>query len=253
MSRDEFSTAIKLPVFIGESGQREQFTDWMLEFKAVAGVKGVEQALRSEFEKELPSSDSGWETYESDGVTLGADGKKHRKALEMNAKAMHLLVASVKGVTCRNIINKEKQADSNFITGKAHKVISELENRFSPNDRMAGTEMLMKLNKIRLKNANENPLQMIERIEKLKITYASQSKKLTDEVIVDHIFNVCGKVYPEVLSRLDYAAKKAGTNVDYQDLIDELHCSYRIRETSRKKLDNDEETETDVALLNVNF
>jgi len=68
--------------------------------------------------------------------------------------------------------------------------------------------MLMKLNKIRLKNANENPLQMIERIEKLKITYASQSKKLIGEVIVDHIFNVCGKLYLEVLSRLDYAAKK---------------------------------------------
>ncbi len=60
--------------------------------------------------------------------------------------------------------------------------------------------MLIKLNKIRQKNDNENPLQMIEKIEKLKISYASQSKKLTEEVIVDHILNVCGKIYPEVLS-----------------------------------------------------
>ncbi len=50
--------------------------------------------------------------------------------------------------------------------------------------------MLMKFNKIRLKNANENPLQMAEQIEKLKLFYSSQSKKLTEEVIVDHIFNV---------------------------------------------------------------
>ncbi len=76
--------------------------------------------------------------------------------MEANAKTTHLLVASVKGVTCRNIINKEKQADSKFLTGKAHKVMVELENRFSPNNQMAGTAMLMKLNKIKLKNANEN-------------------------------------------------------------------------------------------------
>ncbi len=69
MSKDEFSTAIKLPVFNGESGQREQFTDWMLEFKAVAGAKGVESALNLNFDKELPASDYGWETYEADGVT----------------------------------------------------------------------------------------------------------------------------------------------------------------------------------------
>ncbi len=53
--------------------------------------------------------------------------------------------------------------------------MTEHQNRLSPNDQMAGKEMLMKLNKIRLKNANENPLQMIEHIEKLKITYSSQS------------------------------------------------------------------------------
>lgn len=53
---------------------------------------------------------------------------------------------------------------------------------------MAGTEMLVKLNSIKLKNANENPLHIIEWIKKLEITYASQNKKLTDEVIVDHIF-----------------------------------------------------------------
>ncbi len=75
---------------------------------------------------------------------------------------MYLLIASVKGVTCWNIINKEKQADSKFLTGKAHKVMTELENRFSPIDQMAGTDMLMKLNKIRLKNVNENPLQIVE-------------------------------------------------------------------------------------------
>jgi len=57
MSKNEFSTVIKLPVFNGESGQQERFTDWVLEFKAVAGVKGVESALNSNFDKELPSSD----------------------------------------------------------------------------------------------------------------------------------------------------------------------------------------------------
>ncbi len=40
ISKDEFSTAIKFPVFNGESGKREQFTDWILEFKAVAGLGG---------------------------------------------------------------------------------------------------------------------------------------------------------------------------------------------------------------------
>lgn len=85
---------------------------------------------------------------------------------------------------------------------------------------MAGIEMLMKLNKIRFKNENKNPLHMTEQIEKLKIIYASQSKKPTDEVIVDHIFNVSRKVHPEVLSCLDYVVKKAGSNAAYQDFID---------------------------------
>ncbi len=71
-------------------------------------------------------------------------------------------------------------------------------------------------------------------------------------MIVDYILNVCGKNYPKVLACLDYAAKKAKTALDCQELIGELHCSYQIQETSRKKLDDDE-TDTDVALSVVNF
>ncbi len=40
--------------------------------------------------------------------------------------------------------------------------------------------------------------------------------------------------------------------MDYQELIDELHCFYQIQETSRKKLDDDE-TEADDALSVVIF
>ncbi len=86
--------------------------------------------------------------------------------------------------------------------------------------------MLMKLNKIKMKNANEIPLQMIEHIEKLNITYSTQSQKFTEDVILDHIFYGCGNIYPEVLAHLYYAAKNANLTVDYQELIDELHTSY---------------------------
>lgn len=42
---------------------------------------------------------------------------------------------------------------------------------------------------------------MIEWIETLKIASARQSNtKPTEEVIIDHFVNVCGKVYPKVLS-----------------------------------------------------
>ncbi len=75
---------------------------------------------------------------------------------------------------------------------------------------------------------------------------------MAKEVIVDHIFNECGSVYPKVLSRLDCAAKRAKTAVDYQELIDELHITYQIGATSRKKLDDDK-AETNVALSAVNF
>ncbi len=69
---------------------------------------------------------------------------------------------------------------------------------------------------------------MIEQIEKLKINYANHRKKLRDEIIVDHIFNICEKIYPKVVLWLDYSGKKYGLNVDYQELIDELHCFYQI-------------------------
>ncbi len=107
------------------------------------------------------------------------------------------------------------QADPQFVTEKAYKIMAELENIFSPNDQMVETEMLKKSNKIKLKNVNENPLQMIEICE---------SKKLTEDVIVDLIFNVSGKIYPDDLASLDYVAKKANRTVDYQELINELHC-----------------------------
>ncbi len=63
---------------------------------------------------------------------------------------------------------------------------------------------------------------------------------------------MCEEIYPYVLAHLDYVVKKANTTVDHHELIDELHFSYQIQETSRKKLDDDE-TETDVALLVVIF
>ncbi len=68
-----------------------------------------------------------------------------------------------------NIVNKEKQAGPKFLTGKAHKVMVELENSFIPNYHMTRIGKLIKQNKTKLKNANENLLQMIERIEKLKM------------------------------------------------------------------------------------
>ncbi len=40
--------------------------------------------------------------------------------------------------------------------------------------------------------------------------------------------------------------------VDYQELIEELHCTYQFWENSRKKLE-DEEIDTDVAPIAVNF
>ncbi len=81
---------------------------WLdVEFKTVDGVKGVEFALISNFDKELLSSGYGWETCEADGVTLDPADKKHKRALEANAKVMHLLVALVKGITCSNIVNKK--------------------------------------------------------------------------------------------------------------------------------------------------
>ncbi len=138
---------------------------------------GIQGSSRSEGSGALLNSNfDGWETNEADGVTLDPDGKKHKCPLEANAKAMHLLGASVKGVTCQNIINKEKQADPKFLTGNAHRVIKELDNRFSPNDWMAGTETLTKLNKIRLKNSNENPLQMIEQLKNWRIQNQAKAR-----------------------------------------------------------------------------
>ncbi len=104
ISKDKFSTAINIPVFNGESRQQEQSTDWMLEFKAVAGVRGVESLLKSKFDKEIPSSDCGCETYEADEFLFDSGGRKHKSSSKVNAKAINLFVASVKGVTWRKII-----------------------------------------------------------------------------------------------------------------------------------------------------
>ncbi len=74
----------------------------------------------------------------------------------------------------------------------------ELENRNSPINQIALTKMLIKLNRIKLKIADENPFQTIEHVEKTKITYSTQSKKLMDGV-VDHIHHVCGLSWGDVL------------------------------------------------------
>ncbi len=44
----------------------------MLEFKAGAGVNGVECTLGLNFDLELPTTDYGWETYKTGGVTINA-------------------------------------------------------------------------------------------------------------------------------------------------------------------------------------
>ncbi len=49
--------------------------------------------------KELSSSDYGWKIYKSFDVTMDANRKKNKWALEANTKAIHLLVASIKVVT----------------------------------------------------------------------------------------------------------------------------------------------------------
>ncbi len=88
---------------------------WLnVEFKAVDGITGVEFALISNFDKELLSSNYGWVTDKADVVTIEQDDKKHKRTLEANAKVIHLLVVSVKGVTWRNIVNKKYKPAPSF-------------------------------------------------------------------------------------------------------------------------------------------
>ncbi len=174
LSKDEFSTAIKLPVSNGMRGQWEQFTDCMLESKAVAGLEGVESALNFNFDKELPSSDFGWD-LQSWWNYIGFRWQQAQEGIGSKYKSNASVGGISKGMTCRSMINKEKQADSNFFDEKTYKLVADHENRLtlSPNNWMVGTEILMKPNKVKLKNANVNRAH-----QKLKITHSSQSKKL---------------------------------------------------------------------------
>lgn len=47
MSKDNFSTSFNLTIFNEKSTKQKNFTDWMLDFQAMTGVEGIEQALNS--------------------------------------------------------------------------------------------------------------------------------------------------------------------------------------------------------------
>ncbi len=67
-------------------------------------------------------------------MILSVDGMKGKRVLEANTNQIHLLNPLVKGVICWDIISIERQADSNFLTGKAHKVMAELKSKINSHD-----------------------------------------------------------------------------------------------------------------------
>ncbi len=78
----------------------------MLEFKAMARLKGVQSALNSNFDKDHHQiTDKRFmKLVESNWIQM----KKYKQALEANKNAMHLSVLSVKRVTCRNMFKKRE-------------------------------------------------------------------------------------------------------------------------------------------------
>ena len=217
------------------NGKRKDFPKYEVQLKATLGVEGWTQALSSNFDNLLPSTEAE-ALNEAD-----AGDKKKIEAREINAKVVNMIVLGQKDVKMINMIETIKTDD--WPTGKAHEIWSEMRRRFAPDDDVAEMDMEDALAKIKL-GAKEDPWDLNDKIAAVQIKY---SHKIPDTRKATIIMRA-GKVH--------YAAITASTSqmirmrhsraAQAKELLAEMHTQWRI-ERCRDDDGDDEPTEAALA------
>ena len=207
------SSVIRIPKF---NGKRENFAVWSSQFVAVCTVKGISEALLESFENELPTSES---------ETLNPSDEGEKKKLEAKVKnnlAMSYLVIASDSAQLQSKIDATKS--SQWPSGLAYKFMKSLKKKYKPSDAIAEAEVSVKLNKLKL-DEGDDPDELADRIATIESQYGVV---IEEKQKVIAIVSAGGKFYADVILTENKAARKAGTSVDPDDLIEAMSEKWRV-------------------------
>jgi len=121
-----------------------------MKFLAHLTEKGLDTCLDPDFENRLPTKEIG-------PFDMTNDNKKNQKeAVDLNKKAVCQFIQAFPTMSLLSKVNLQKKAGKLFPSGRAWKLLLELQGDFNLDNSIAETELELALSKLKLMN-KKNP------------------------------------------------------------------------------------------------
>ena len=166
---------IQVPLF---DGTPKSFSLFWTKFKAFAGMKGFQKALKESAEADLPTSEE----------AEVEEGSNADKARNRNLNVMTYLTMAF--TTESNMTMIMRAQTDNWPSGLAWKVVKELLEKYKPNDNMARVEARMMLNNVSMKS-DDDPNVLFEQISQIQNRFGTAARTIEDGDLIGT--GECGK------------------------------------------------------------
>ena len=179
MSEGTIARKLEIPAF---DGTDSKFSMWWTRFKAYAAVMGFLPAIKVGGESMMPVSE-GKEIDETQ-----EDGKKKAAAKKRNAIAVANLTMAF--TTEATMCLVYETVSSEWPSGLAHKVVSELFKKYQPQDTMTKAELRQQLSRVTLKKNKE-----FEQLAAIKKRYNTSEKQIDEKELIATILEKAPNEY----------------------------------------------------------
>ena len=168
-------------------GMPKRFSLFWTKFKAFAGMKGFQKALKESAEVNLPTS------KESEVE----EGSNADKACNRNLDAMTYLMMAFTTESNMTMIMRAQTDD--WPSGLAWKVVKELLEKYKPNDNMARVEARMMLNNVSMKS-DDDPSVLFEQISQIQNCFGLAARTIEDGDLIATALAAAPSDYHSVLT-----------------------------------------------------
>ena len=175
---------IQVSLFDGTS---KSFSLFWTKFKAFAGMKGFQKALKESAKADLPTS-------EEVEVEKGSNADK---ACNHNLDAMTYLTMAFTTKSKMTMIMRAQTDD--WPSGLAWKVVKELLEKFKPNDNMARVEARMMLNNVSTKN-DDDPSVLFKQISQIQNCFGLAAHTIEDGDLIATVLAAAPSRYRSILT-----------------------------------------------------
>ena len=206
--------SIQIPLF---DGTPKSFSLFWTKFKAFAGMKGFQKALKETAEADLPESEE----------AEVAEGSNADKARTRNLDAMTYLTMAFTTESNMTMIMRAQTIE--WPSGLAWKVVKELLEKYKPNDNMARVEARMMLNNVSMKS-DDDPSVLFEQISQIQNRFGMAARTIEDG---DLIATALAAAPSEYKSLLTTEQRIKGDALKLSDLEDAMRQLYRQNNLER--------------------